>query len=91
MHVRSSESPLQSSSSMFLVMMRVTSCSSSLSLSNGELLALIFRVSWYSLVVFAMNVSEEVHVSNDIDTKRLARTETNESIRFPYGVHFRAI
>lgn len=42
---------------MFLVMMRVTSCNSSFSLSSGELVALMFRVSWYNLAVLAMNVS----------------------------------
>lgn len=46
-HVLSNESPLQSSSSMFLVMMRVTSCRSSLSLSRWEVpAAFAVRVSW---------------------------------------------
>ena len=57
LHVRSSESPRHSNSSIFLVMILVTSWSSSLSLSRFELPAPAVRVSWYSLAVFAIKVS----------------------------------
>ena len=54
----SSESPRQRSSSIFFVIIRVTSCSSSLSLSKFELpAALAALVSLYNRAVFDMNVS----------------------------------
>jgi hypothetical protein len=62
-YARSSESPRQSSSSMFLVMIRVTSCSSLFSVSRAPPPALAVRVSWYNLAVFDMKVSEAQWVS----------------------------
>lgn len=77
---------------MFLVMMRVTSCSSSLSLFSGEFPALMLRVSWYSLAVLAMNVSKGSHISHTGSIEAcLLRTKAHESIRLPYGVYLRAI
>ena len=60
----SKESPRHNNSSMFLVMILVTSCKSPFSLSrfdSDELAAAVaVRVSWYSRAVFDMNVSEVI-------------------------------
>jgi hypothetical protein len=53
----SKESPLHSSSSIFLVMILVTSCKSSFNFSSPDAAAFAVRVSWYSRAVFDMNVS----------------------------------
>src|SRR5216684_4852233 len=55
-HLRSSESPRHNNSSIFFVIILVTSCRSSLSLSTLDP-PLAARVSWYSLAVLDMNVS----------------------------------
>lgn len=60
MNLRSSESPLHNNSSMFLVMILVTSCSSSFNLSRLDPPATL-RVSWYSLAVFDINVSGDAN------------------------------
>ena len=56
----SRESPRHRSSSMFFVIMRVTSCRSSFSLSILEAAALAVRVSWYNLAVLLMKVSVNI-------------------------------
>lgn len=61
MYLLSSESPRQRSSSIFLVIIRVTSCKSSFSLSRFELAAFAVRVSWYSRAVLLINVSTRKH------------------------------
>jgi hypothetical protein len=61
-HLRSSESPRHNNSSIFFVIILVTSCRSSLSLSRPDP-ALAARVSWYSLAVLDMNVSVRVSVN----------------------------
>ena len=53
----SRESPLQSNSSIFFVIILVTSCRSSLSLSRFEVAALAVLESRYSLAVFDIKVS----------------------------------
>ena len=60
---RSSESPLHSSSSIFLVIILVTSCRSSFSLSKLEDAAFAVRVSRYSRAVFDINVSVNSYYS----------------------------
>ena len=55
--VLSRESPLQSNSSMFFVIILVTSCRSSLSLSRFEVAAFAVLESRYSLAVFDIKVS----------------------------------
>lgn len=61
-HLRSSESPRHNNSSMFFVIILVTSCRSSLSLSRPDP-APAARVSWYSLAVLDMNVSVRIQVN----------------------------
>jgi hypothetical protein len=61
-HLRSSESPRHNNSSIFFVIILVTSCRSSLSLSRLDP-AFAARVSWYSLAVLDMNVSVRVPVN----------------------------
>ena len=71
----SSESPRQRSSSMFLVMIRVTSCSSSFSFSIFELAALAVLVSWYRRAVLLINVSAHASKAkrNSISKKYLIK------------------
>ena len=68
-HLRSSESPRHSNSSIFFVIILVTSCRSSLSLSRLDP-AFAARVSWYSLAVLDMNVSVRVPVNQSPYTVR---------------------
>lgn len=85
-HVLSSESPLHSNSSMFLVIMRVTSCRSSLSLSRFELpAAFAVRVSWYSRVVLPMKVSEAT-VSAKEPTISCTCTHRIQQMRMAFGL-----
>ena len=64
-HARSSESPLHRSSSMFFVMILVTSCSSPFNVSRFEPVAdadaEAVRVSLYNRAVFDMKVSVVEH------------------------------
>jgi hypothetical protein len=55
-HLRSSESPRHNNSSIFFVIILVTSCRSSLTLPRLDP-APVARVSWYSLAVLDMKVS----------------------------------
>lgn len=86
----SSESPRQRSSSIFFVIMRVTSWSSSLSLSKFELPeALAALVSRYKRAVFDMNVSVVERVNECLGVaKLLARTKPNKGVGLPHRLHF---
>lgn len=86
----SSESPRQRSSSIFFVIIRVTSCSSSLSLSKFELpAALAALVSLYNRAVFDMNVSLAELVNERLRVaKLLVRTKPNKGVWLPYRLHF---
>ena len=80
---------------MFLVMIRVTSCSSSLSLSNEFPAALAVRVSWYNRVVFDMKVSAtrsaRLYGRKSWKSEVQALTEPHKRVRLPYAVHLGAI
>ena len=76
-HILSSESPRHNNSSMFFVIILVTSCRSSLSLSRLDP-APAARVSWYSLAVLDMNVSVCDPVSQ-FGPRKHATTATNQS------------
>jgi len=89
----SSESPRQRSSSIFFVIIRVTSCSSSFSLSKFELpAALAALVSRYNRAVFDMNVSlvELVNACLGV-AKLLVRTKPDKGVWLPYRLHFGAV
>ena len=90
-HALSSESPRHSNSSIFFVMILVTSCRSSLSLSRLEP-ALAARVSWYSLAVLDMKVSgcRLVRSRSGERCERLQQplTETNKCVWLPDGLYF---
>lgn len=89
----SNESPLHRSSSIFLVMMRVTSCKSLFILSKfDDPAALAARVSWYSRAVLDMKVSEWRESMNG--RWRYAywdRTKPNKGIGFSHSLDFGSV
>jgi hypothetical protein len=92
-HLLSNESPLHKSSSMFLVMIRVTSCNSLFNLSKFDDPAVsAARVSWYSRAVFDIKVSE--YSANESSVKIRAvrsRTKPDKGIRFPHRLYFGSV
>jgi len=82
--VLSRESPLHSSSSIFLVMILVTSCRSSFSLSRPDDAALAVRVSRYSLAVFDINVSEK-HDIRMKNNRKKRKADQNQRMRMVSG------
>src|SRR6267154_446783 len=89
-HSLSNESPLHKSSSIFLVMFRVTSCNSLLNMSKfDDPAGSAARVSWYSRAVFDMKVSE--YSTNESSVKKCAlvsHTKPDRGIRFPHQLDF---
>jgi len=88
----SSESPRHNNSSIFFVIILVTSCRSSLSLSRLDP-AVAARVSWYSLAVLDMNVSVYSWVSRSIliHTSLQRLTKADKCIWPPDGLDLWAI
>ena len=90
--VLSSESPLHSNSSIFLVIILVTSWRSSFSLSKFELAALAVRVSRYKRAVLDIKVSEHFsRISGRFlwSTSRL--TKSNKRVRLSNGLDLSSV